>query len=160
MTDAELLQLLQATFPARNVTAALKHFRAAVQDYQARNWEDAIAKAGKFVEAVLKALAVRAQAQIPKAAAFKVDTYINELAKAAADRTVSLTIPRACRFIYEIASNRGGRHDPDEINPNEMDATGAINLASSDHGQQIFKFDGSLFHPQRCYQRSRVKEML
>ena len=50
-------------------------------------------------------------------------------ATTAAD-TVRLTIPRACRFIYEIASNRGARHDPDEIDPNEMDATTALNTSA------------------------------
>jgi hypothetical protein len=34
-----------------------------------------------------------------------------------------LQIPRACIFVYDITSNRGARHDSDEMNPNEMDAT-------------------------------------
>ncbi len=107
----------------------MRHFRAAVLEYQKRNWDDATAKTGKFVEAVLKALAVHAQVTVPKGRAFKVEVYINQLAQATtADDTVRLTIPRACRFIYEVASNRGARHDPDEIDPNEMDATAALNL--------------------------------
>jgi hypothetical protein len=32
--------------------------------------------------------------------------------------------------IYEVASNRGGRHDPDEINPNQMDATLVVSTSS------------------------------
>ncbi len=39
---------------------------------------------------------------------------------------VRLTIPRACRFAYDIASNRGARHDPGEVDPNEMDARAVV----------------------------------
>lgn len=131
MADDVVLKLLKAKLPARHAMAAVKHFRDAVLEYQKRNWDDATAKAGKFVEAVLKALAEHAQVAVPRGRAFKVDVYINLLAQAttAAD-TVRLTIPRACRFIYEIASNRGARHDPDEIDPNEMDATSALNTSA------------------------------
>jgi hypothetical protein len=97
-----------------------------------RNWDDATAKTGKFVEAALKALATHAKAPIPPSRAFKADVYITQFgllpAGTAAD-TVRLTIPRVCRFIYDIASNRGARHDPDEIDPNEMDATSALNTS-------------------------------
>ncbi len=131
MADAAVLQLLQAKFPGRNAAAAVQHFRAAVLEYQKRNWDDATAKTAKFVEAVLKVLAAHAQATVPKGRAFKVDAYINQLAQAtAAADTVRLTIPRACRFIYEVASTRGARHDSDEIAPNEMDATAALNLSA------------------------------
>ena len=132
MADA-VLSLLQATLPAKHAHAAVKHFRAAVLEYQKRNWDDATAKTGKFVEAVLKALATHAKAQIPPSRAFKADVYITQLGQlpaGTADDTVRLTVPRACRFIYDIASNRGARHDPDEIDPNEMDATAALNTSA------------------------------
>ncbi len=131
MADDAVLKLLKARLPARHATAAVKHFRDAVLEYQKRKWDPATAKTGQFVEAVLKALTVHAGLTLPTGRAFKVDVYINQLPKAAgADDTVRLTIPRACRFIYEIASNRGARHDPDEIDPNEMDATSALNASS------------------------------
>ena len=46
------------------------------------------------------------------------------------EESIRLTIPRACRIVYEIASNRGARHDADEIDPNEMDATVAVSVCS------------------------------
>lgn len=125
-----VLDLLKAKLPARQATAALKHFRDAVLEYQKRDWDDATVKTGKFVEAVLKGLAAHVQLVLPKGRGFKVDVYINKLAQAPAEDTVRLTIPRACRFVYEIASNRGARHDPDEVDPNEMDATAALNLSA------------------------------
>lgn len=39
-------------------------------------------------------------------------------------------MPRACRVIYDIASNRGSRHDPDEVDPNSMDANVVMPVAS------------------------------
>ena len=126
-----VVTLLQTTFSAKHARAAVKHFRDAVLEYQKRNWDDATAKTGKFVEAVLKALAAHAQLNLPADRAFKVGVYIAQLENAttAAD-TVRLTIPRACRFIYDVASNRGARHDPNEIDPNEMDATSALNTSA------------------------------
>ncbi len=44
--------------------------------------------------------------------------------------SLRLTIPRACRFVYEIASNRGARHDADEVAANEMDANATVALCS------------------------------
>jgi hypothetical protein len=36
--------------------------------------------------------------------------------------TVRIVIPKACVFVYEIVNNRGGRHDADSVDANEMDA--------------------------------------
>src|ERR1700721_1419134 len=44
--------------------------------------------------------------------------------------SLRLTIPRACRWVYEIASNRGARHDADEVEANEMDASAVQALCS------------------------------
>src|SRR5712664_337463 len=113
--------------------ALLRHFSGVTEDFQAGNWEDSIAKGGKFIEAALKALYVRTGNTPAKGKLFKVDSVINALAGTAAgsiDDTIRLTIPRACRFVYDVASNRGGRHDPDEIDPNEMDAYAVVTQAS------------------------------
>ncbi len=63
--EVEVLRRLRAALPARHAIAAVKHYRAAVAEYQRRSWDDAAAKAGKFVEAVLKALAVHAKVTVP-----------------------------------------------------------------------------------------------
>lgn len=126
--------LLVPVFAAKHATAAVKHFEGLSEAFLKGDWEDAIAKSGKFVEASLKALHIRGTG-IPPASGkkFKVEDVIKALANTPAgsvDDTIRLTIPRACRFIYEVASNRGGRHDPDEINPNEMDANAVITQCS------------------------------
>lgn len=123
--SATVEPLLTPVFRKAHVVALLRHFAGMTDDYQKGEWEDCIAKGGKFIEAVLKALYVRTGNTPATGKGFKVDTVINALAGTPAgsvDDTIRLTIPRACRFVYDVASNRGGRHDPDEIDPNEMDA--------------------------------------
>lgn len=109
----------------------VRHFQDAVDEFHKGAWEKSLGKAGKFLEAALKALVAEAQLPIATGRAFKVDTAINELGghatkQSGIDDTVRLTIPRCIRFVYEITSNRGGRHDPDEVDANEMDATAAL----------------------------------
>ncbi len=126
---ADLEQMLQPTFAARHVRAALKHFQAMTTEFQQGAWEEAIGKGGKFVEAALKAAYVHAGKTLPAAREFKAGRVMDELERMPAgslDDAVRLTIPRACRFTYDIASNRGARHDPGDVDPNEMDARAVV----------------------------------
>lgn len=133
MDDTEVRELLVAgpqPFPARHVDALLRHFGNAVDDFRSEEWGDCCAKAGKFIEAVVKALGNVAKVPVPTGRAFKVDGVVTALRQlpgtAGVDDVIKLLIPRCCTFVYDIASNRGGRHDPQEVNPNEMDATVAV----------------------------------
>ena len=129
MSRTQVEQLLTPTFNKKHVNAMLRHFEGMTKNFQQEEWEDCIAKGGKFIEASLKALFLSAGQALQTGRGFKVDSVINGLAglpsSSTAD-TIRLTIPRVCRFVYEIASNRGGRHDPDEIDPNEMDANAVV----------------------------------
>lgn len=130
MADRTINEMLRDKFAAaRNVDALVTHFQVAVSEYHKTEWEKSLAKCGKFLEAVLKALLQ--EAKLPRQAGrqFKVDGAIKALGdspSADADDTIRLTIPRCCRFIYDVTSNRGGRHDPDEVDANEMDATAVL----------------------------------
>lgn len=124
---------LVRSFDTKHVRAALEHFRKMVERFQVSSWEDSMGKASKFVEAVLKALFVHCGKTVPRSREFSVNKIIQELGqlnKTSCDDTVKLLIPRACRFVYDIASNRGGRHDPGEIDPNEMDASVSVSTCS------------------------------
>lgn len=131
---SEVERLLQYEFDARNTKSAVKHFRTMVGEFQVGAWEAAIQKGGQFVEAALKAIHVAAALGPPPAGRnFKVDVVINKLGSipgGSVDDSLRLTIPRACRFVYDIASNRGARHDPQEIDPNEMDARVVVSVSS------------------------------
>ena len=87
---------------------------------------------------MLKSLWVHTGNTLPPVRQFKADSVINQLANQSTfDDSVRLTIPRACRFAYDIASNRGARHDPSEINPNEMDATAVVSVTSWILGEMV-----------------------
>ena len=132
MPDRTVDEMLKDKFIGKkHVDAAVKHFDRIVQDYQRSEWDDANAKAGKFVEAVLKALVSEAGETPASGKAFKAGTILDTIEKKTAlPDSLRLTIPRACRFVYEIASNRGARHDADEIEANEMDAKAVMAICS------------------------------
>jgi HEPN domain-containing protein len=120
-----LNDLLKPTFTAKHVSSAARHFEKMVEDFQKSDWEDSSAKAGKLIEAIVKALWVYVGETVPAGKDFKVGTLLDKLQNKPATSVperIRITIPRACRFAYEIASNRGARHDVNEIDANEMDA--------------------------------------
>jgi hypothetical protein len=134
MPDRTVSDLLKDKFKAtRNVDALVNHFQRGVADYHQGRWENALAKHAKFLEAVLKALLAEAGLPAQTGRQFKVDNAINSLGalpSGPVDDSIRLTIPRACRFIYDITSNRGGRHDSDTIDANEMDATAIVGVCA------------------------------
>src|SRR6266446_775608 len=92
----------------RSVDALVKHFKAEVDEYHKGEWEKSLSKGGKFIEAVLKALLVEAGLPAQSGRQFKVDKAINDLGglpSGGMDETIRLTIPRCCRFIYDVTSN-------------------------------------------------------
>jgi hypothetical protein len=117
-------QMLKDKFEAKYADAAVRHFADMLKDYRQREWADANTKAGRFIEAVLKALWDEAGEVVPKGRHFKAGVILDTIEKKMTlQDSLRLTIPRACRWVYEIASNRGARHDADEVEANEMDAS-------------------------------------
>ena len=132
MPEHELESLLAAKFSVRHIRAAIAHHQKAVEEFQSVDWEAAIAKGGKFVEAVLKALWTHVGETVPQDRLFKAGKIMDGLANKPSiyDDTVRLTIPRVCRAIYDIASNRGARHDAGDVDPNQMDASLVVETSS------------------------------
>lgn len=132
MPERTVNELLKDRFPAKHIDSAVRHFQSMVEEYQKAQWDDAAAKGGKFIEAVLKALWVFVGEVPPAGKSFKAGNIMTQLEQKPATHpdTIRLTIPRACRFAYEIASNRGARHDADEVDANEMDATTALRVCA------------------------------
>ena len=122
---ANLLQM----YARKHVNALLRHFSESVKEFESSEWETCILKAGKFIEAVIKALAEHGKLTLPRPRKFKVSQFIPQLEKldpAKFDDSIRLLIPKNCVFVYDIASNRGSRHDPGEIDPNKMDAVAVV----------------------------------
>jgi hypothetical protein len=132
MAEEAMAKLLGAKFAPKYVSAAVGHYQKTVEEFQLSEWENSIAKGGKFIEAVLKALWAHVGEVVPPGKAFKAGAIIDGLANkpAASDDTVRLTMPRACRLVYDVASNRGGRHDAGDVDPNQMDATLVVSTSS------------------------------
>jgi hypothetical protein len=128
-----IVSLLVPPFPAKHINAAVKHFTNGVTDFGQGDWEDSISKMGKFVEAMLKALATHCNVTFTSGRKFQagqVMDALTNLPQGSFDDSLRVLIPRACRLIYDIASNRGARHDPDEVDPNSMDANVVLPAAS------------------------------
>lgn len=132
MAKEELAKLVGAKFAQKYVDSAVGHYQKAVDEFELGNWENSIAKGGKFTEAALKALWACVGEAVPTGKAFKAGSIIDGLGNkpAAIDDTLRLTMPRACRLVYDIASNRGGRHDAGEVDPNQMDASLVVSTCS------------------------------
>jgi len=121
--------ILVPIFPSKHLTPLLKYFDEAIKKYRENDWEGVALKAGKFVEAVTKSLLVYCKKDIPRARVFKAGNLLKSLEQLDSSLyhdTIRIMIPKSCLFIYEIVNNRGGRHDSDDIDANEMDAKAII----------------------------------
>lgn len=123
-SETKVKAILEQKFDKVRVAAILKHFIVAKKKYQEGDWEGSILNSGKFVEATTKALTKFCGKTLPKTRNFHAGSFLRKLEQepTTIDDTVRIVIPKCCLFIYEIASNRGARHDSDEIDPNEIDA--------------------------------------
>ena len=118
-------QLLKNTFSEKRVRDILNYYYKSIKKFQSSDWENCILNAGKFIEAALKALFLFCGQNLPKQRDFNVGKIVEKLKNLDAnkyDDIIRLLIPRACVFVYDIASNRGARHDPTEIDSNKMDS--------------------------------------
>jgi hypothetical protein len=129
MSKAAARKVLVQRFDARHVDAALKHYEDATQKYIEEDWDGVALKAGKFVEAVTKALVLYCGKTLPQNSRnFKAGVELRQLEQTNGSYgdIVRIVIPKACIYIYEIVNNRGGRHDAGEIDANEFDAKAVI----------------------------------
>ena len=130
-----LTTTLKVKFDKNRCNTLVRYFSASIQKLEQGDWEDSLVKSGKFVEATVKLIWTFAGKILPKEKKFKVGAYAQKIISEVSSAEISsdgvrLQIPRACIFLYDITSNRGGRHDSDEFTPNEVDAITASELCS------------------------------
>ena len=131
-----LTNTLKIKFDKKRSNTLVRYFSASIQELEQGDWESSLANSGKFVEATVKLIWTFAGKDLPKERKFNVGFYAQKIISSEVNSTeissdgVRLQIPRACIFLYDITSNRGGRHDSDEFAPNEMDAITASGLCS------------------------------
>ena len=128
--------LLKQKFETKRVSSVIQYFIFSTQKFEQGDWETSLSKAGKFIEAVIKMLWVYAGKSLPvRQKDFKAGIFAQKIIDQVntteiPEDGVRLEIPRASIFVYDITSNRGGRHDSDEIAPNEMDASTILPICS------------------------------
>lgn len=125
------------------MSAALQHYDEAMTAYGQTKWERCITKGGKFVEAILKCLHYfTTENTVKRIEVGKEIDSLKGLPKDRFDHSIRLLIPRACRLVYNVASDRGARHDVTDFDPNFMDA----NLVVSTISWMLAEFI-RFFHP-------------
>ncbi|MFA6270043.1 MAG: hypothetical protein WC657_02425 [Candidatus Paceibacterota bacterium] len=132
----QVKELLSQNFEDKRVMSALNYFLSSIQKFEEGDWEGSLTKAGRFVEAIIKLIWVYARKSLPaKQKDFKAGIYAQKIIDQIDTTTIPedgirLQIPRASIFIYDITSNRGGRHDSDEISANEMDSSTVLPICA------------------------------
>lgn len=140
---SEIKKAIGKALGATYVSSILRHFTNIRKAYFAGDWETCCAKGGKFVEALLKGLHFYTTQNRLKR--IKVGTEIDRLINLPRnnfDPSIRLLIPRICRSLYYIASDRGARHDITGFNPSRMDAEIVSSQASFLLAELV-----RLFHP-------------
>lgn len=120
---AQVEAILIREFERRHIKRAVGHFAAAVEKFAREDWEGVFVKSGKFIEAVTKALMVYCGKVVPSQKKFRASNELGALSNVSTARSeiIRILIPKALLFAYDVANNRGGRHDPDGVDPNAMD---------------------------------------
>ena len=128
----KITNILKRNFQKPNKT--IEYFNRMIQKFEQRDWESTLVQSGKFVETVIKSILFFAGQSIQNPRKLKMSDGIQKICnsnkKQIPSNGIRLQVPRACKFLYDVTSNRGGRHDTDECDPNEMDATIAVGLCS------------------------------
>ncbi len=135
MNKETVLDTLGKKFDKQMVKKLIPYFSTMIQDFRQGKWDTSLVQAGKFVEVTVKIIWIFADESLPrKSKEFKAGIYAQKITQLKFSKIsndgVRLQIPRACIFLYDIVSNRGGRHDSDEFDPNEMDTITASSLCS------------------------------
>jgi hypothetical protein len=132
--ESQVKDLLYKKFDHRRVDSVINHFLESIKGFEDNDWEKSLIKAGKFIEAIVKLLWLYCGETLPRPREFKAGNYAQKITninkKDLPEDELRVQIPRACIFAYDIASNRGARHDSEELDSNELDATCATSTCS------------------------------
>ncbi len=135
-SENQVENLLKQKFETKRVSSVVQYFISSTQKFEQGDWDTSLSKAGKFIEATIKMLWIYTGKSLPiKQKDFKAGVFAQKIidqvnTSEISEDGVRLEIPRASIFIYDITSNRGSRHDSDEIAPNEMDASTILPMCS------------------------------
>ncbi|MBI2054336.1 MAG: hypothetical protein HYT36_03315 [Candidatus Staskawiczbacteria bacterium] len=123
--NTKIKKILSRKFDKGKTDALLRYFLLSIGKFEEGDWEGSLEKAGKFIEIVVKIIWLHAGKSLPKQKEFKAGRLAKDIIKIDSaiitDDGIRVQVPRACILIYDIVSNRGGRHYSEKINANEID---------------------------------------
>jgi len=133
--DTQVKKALSSKFNRQRINSLIKHYSYASMEFRKGEDENSLAKGGKFFEAAIKMLWIHAGENLPiPIRTFKTSIYADKIIRLSstklANDSLKLLIPRAVIYGYGITSNRGGRHDTEDVYPNKMDASIVMSLMS------------------------------
>jgi len=127
-----------AGLPAGLRGELIDSFGEIVRNYIERRWEPSELRGGKFAEVVYSVVngavagSFPARATKPKNMADACRALESKPANAAliGDKSLRVFIPRALVFLYDVRNQRGVGHVGGDVDPNSMDASAVLSLAS------------------------------
>ena len=131
MVREKIQKVLSGSFPAPAFEKVLSHYEDVATSFSRADWEGTLSATGKFIDAALRCLHYLTTGELLDDidVGREIDR-LQQVPRAAADESVRLLIPRVLRALYQIASDRGARHDRLSFDPNLMDATLAVHGVS------------------------------
>jgi len=111
----------------------IEEYNSIVRNYMERRWSPSELSGGKFCEIVYTIIDGYASGTFPGTPKKPRDfvTACKALeSRVSSPRSFQILIPRLLPGLYEIRNNRGVGHAGGDVNPNQMDATIVLSLAS------------------------------
>lgn len=124
---------LLSTLPTGLRTPLIEEYNSIVNNFLEHRWNPSELSGGKFCEIVYTILDGHASetfASSPSKPRDFVTACRGLESKAIAPRSFQILIPRLLPTLYEIRNNRGVGHAGGDVNPNPMDATAVLAMAS------------------------------
>ncbi len=133
------------------VDSLFKHYVAVKENYTTNNYEKTITSSSKFVEATLKGLHFYTTGEkLTRITVGTEITRLENLPRSFSPTSIKLLLPRVCRTIYHIASDRGGRHDITGFESNKMDAELVVTSCSYIVAELIRLFSSPTIAPDEA----------
>src|ERR1017187_3262099 len=124
---------LLAAIPAGLRDPLIQEYNSIVQNFMERRWSPSELSGGKFCETVytiLDGYFVGTYASSPTKPRDFVTACRSLESKSGGPRSFQILIPRTLPALYEVRNNRGVGHAGGDVDPNLMDATAVISMAS------------------------------
>jgi hypothetical protein len=136
---------LLANLPVGLSVPLITEYRHIVQNYMEHRWSPAELSGGRFCEIVFTLLDGHAKGAFAHAPS-KPPNFVSACRSLESNtnvpRSFQILIPRLLPALYEIRNNRGVGHVGGDVDPNNMDATAVVSIASWTLAELIRVFHG------------------